>query len=50
MQSKPTRVPIPLSEKERKQLKGMAAKEIRSESAMARIIYLAGLKQLSEKK
>jgi hypothetical protein len=51
MPSKPTtRVPVPLTDAERKRLKQLATKEIRSESAMARIIYLLGVKQLSEKK
>jgi hypothetical protein len=39
------RVPIPMSADEVDALKHLAAKDSRSEAAMARIIYLEGLKQ-----
>lgn len=44
------RVPISLSAKEKESLRSLARAEIRSESSMARIIYLLGLKQYSKKK
>lgn len=48
--AKTNRVPVPLTDTEKKTLKRLAAKDNRSESGMARIIYLLGVKQLSEQK
>lgn len=44
------RVPVPLTATEEKRLKQLAAQQTRSVSGMARIIYLLGVKQLSEQK
>jgi hypothetical protein len=42
------RVPIPLSIKEESELMALAGAEYRSKSAMARIIYLTGLKHYKQ--
>ncbi|BDD79948.1 hypothetical protein [Burkholderia phage FLC10] len=41
------RVPIPLSAEEIDELQRLAENDQRSEAQMARIIYLAGLKQIA---